>query len=271
MNVGAERNCLLIGARGFLGNQIARLLRDGGIDVIGTTRKLADAAPSTWIQYDFLHDSINRRIGGHQFDFVIIAAKLTHANIEAKPAPGTEALPFDELFSQLSRSTRSGVTYLSTDAVFSGTRGGYVETDAPDASEAYGSMQAIAERSLSVHAPNHLIVRPSFLFDVDDFHRDRRLSQLHKALTARTTFFGDTNVYKSPVRVAEAARVVVEWTLARRSGIVHVPGRRQSVYEFFEEGLEPLGLTEFRQYLVARKNDKPSDTSLRSMFEQIAV
>jgi dTDP-4-dehydrorhamnose reductase len=267
----ARGNCLLIGARGFLGNQIARLLRENDIDVIGTTRELAKGDSSSWIQYDFRHDSIDDRLGVHRYDFIIVAAKIAYANLEVKPTPGTEALPFDELFNQLSRFTRSGVTYLSSDAVFSGARGGYVETDAPDASEAYGSMQAIAERSLSVHVPNYLIVRPSFLFDVWDFHSDRRLSQLHKALTARTTFFGDTNVYKSPVPVVEAARVVVKRTLERQSGIAHVPGKRQSVYEFFEENIEPLGLSAFRQYLIARKNEKPSDTSLRSMFEKVSA
>ena len=265
----AQRNCLLIGARGFLGSHIAWLLRDIDIDVIGTTRKLTDSDPSAWIQYTFPNESIQDRAGGGRFDFVIIAAKLAHANIEAKTASGSETLPFDRLFSHLGPSTRLGVTYLSSDAVFSGARGGYVETDPPDASEAYGSMQAIAERSLSTHLPHHLIVRPSFLFDVGDFRRDRRLSQMHKALTARTTFFGDTNVYKSPVRVAEAARLVVERTLAGQTGVVHVPGKRQSVHEFFEGAIEPLGLTKFRQYLVARTNKNPSDTSLRSMFENV--
>ena len=267
----ARGSCLLIGARGFLGRQIDWRLRDNHIDVVGTTRRLADGDPSSWIQYDFPKDPIGDRIRELRFDHVIIAAKLAHANIEAKPAPGTEALPFDELFGELSRSTRSGVTYLSSDAVFSGARGRYLETDEPDASEAYGSMQAIAERSLSALVPNHLIVRPSFLFDVADFRRDRRLSQLHRALTSRTQFFGDTNVYKSPARVADAASVVVVRTLAKQLGIVHVPGKRQSIYEFFECGLEPLGLTPFREYLVARKNDKPSDTSLRSMFQHASA
>src|SRR5262249_21373942 len=162
-------NCLLIGARGFLGSHIKRLLRDSNIDVIGTTRTVADGDPSAWIQYTFPDESIESRIGGVRFDFVIIAAKLAQANIAAKPAPGGAACWFDWLFSELSRVTRSSVTYLSSDAVFSGARGGYVETDEPDAAETYGSMQAIVERSLSEHLPHHLILRPSFLFDINDF------------------------------------------------------------------------------------------------------
>ena len=262
---GSKRRCLLIGARGFVGTHIEKLLRESEVDVIGTTRKLAAGDPDSWLQYNFPHDSIHGQIGERHFDFAIIAAKLAPANIGACPLSIIEA--FDDLFSKLSRSIRSGMTYLSSDAVFSGVRGGYFETDAPDAAEPYGMMHVFAEQSLSKHVPNHLIVRPSFLFDVDYFHKDRRLSQLHGALTSRTNFFGDTNVYKSPVRVAEGARIVVERTLERQTGIVHVPARRQSVYQFFQESLAPLNLTRFRQYLVLRTSDKPSDTSLRSMFE----
>jgi dTDP-4-dehydrorhamnose reductase len=262
--------CLLIGARGFLGRQINKNLRDRGIDVIGTTRVLADGDPGSWIRYEFLRDPIADQIRGLDFGFVIAAARLARVNVEANHRPGTEGLPLDQLFGQLAR-TRSSVTYISSDAVFSGTRGSYLETAEPDASEAYGLMQTIAERSITAHVPNHLIVRTSFLFNVDDVSSDRRLSRMRQVLTSRTPFFADTNVYKSPVRVTDAARVIVERTLARQTGIVHLLGKRQSVYEFYETSLEPLGLSQFREHLVARENVQPSDTSLRSMFERRAA
>jgi dTDP-4-dehydrorhamnose reductase len=262
--------CLLIGARGFLGRQINKNLRDHGIDVIGTTRVLADGDPCSWIRYEFLREPIADRIRDLDVDFVIAAARLARVNVEANHHPGTEALPLDQFFGQLA-TKRSSVTYISSDAVFSGTRGSYLEIDEPDASEGYGSMQIIAERSMTAHLPNHLIVRTSFLYDVDDVSRDRRLSRMRQVLTSRTPFFADTNVYKSPVRVAEAARVIVEHTLAKQTGIVHLVGKRQSVHEFYEESLEPLGLTQFREHLVARENVHPSDTSLRSIFERRAA
>jgi dTDP-4-dehydrorhamnose reductase len=94
---------------------------------------------------------------------------------------------------------------------------------------------------------------------------------MHQVLTSRKPFFADTNAYKSPVRVADAARAIVARTLTRETGIVHLLGKRQSVYEFYEASLEPLGLTRFREHLVARENAQPSDTSLRSIFERRAA
>jgi len=259
--------CLLIGARGFLGRRIEMKLRASGTDVIGTTRSLAAGDPRNWVQYKFPDDSIKGSIEDERFDFVIVAARLARANTETDPSRGTEAFSFDDLFDHLDRCARIGVTYISTDAVFSGTRGGYVETDEPDATESYGAMQTLAERSIASHVPNHLIVRTSFLFDFGDFHSDRRISLMQKALVSCAPFFGDTNVYKSPAQVADVASFIVDRTLARRRGIVHVPRARQSVYEFFETGLEALGLTQFQEYLVARESDRPSDTSLKSVVE----
>ena len=261
---------LLIGARGFLGRQIDKNLREQGIDVVGTTRVLGDGDPCSWIRYEFLREPIANRIQDLEFDFVIAAARLARVNVETNHRPSTEALPLDDLFEQLARK-HSSVTYVSSDAVFSGERGSYLEIDEPDASEPYGSMQIIAERSITTHLPNHLIVRTSFLYDVDDVSSDRRLSRMRQVLTCRSPFFADTNVYKSPVRVAEAARVIVERTLAKQTGIVHLVGKRQSVHEFYEASLEPLGLTQFREHLVARENVRPSDTSLRSIFERRAA
>lgn len=245
------------------------ILRDNRIDVVGTTRALTGRNAAAQIQYEFPHHLLRDRIQDLRFDFVIVVARL------AEPAAGAEpthqdadrfASSLDEMFGQLSRSTRSRVTYVSSDAVFSGMRGGYVETDEPDATDPYGSMHATAERSISAQVPNHLIIRTSFLFDVDDFGSDRRLSRMHHALTSRTPFFADTNVYKSPVPVAHAAVTIVERTLAGQAGIVHVPAERQSVHEFFGSCLRPLGISQFRDYLVARHNGRPSDTSLRSSF-----
>ncbi len=173
--------------------------------------------------------------------------------------------PFYGLFSALAQSDLSGVTYVSSDAVFSGLRGQYTETDEPDASEAYGAMQIIAEQVVSARIPRHLIVRTSFLYDTNDFCNDKRLRQMHKALTSQTPHFGDTNVYKSPVKVSEAARIVVDCTLKGATGIAHVPAPRKSIYEFFESSIDSLGLGPYRDYLVERESESPSDTSLRSL------
>jgi dTDP-4-dehydrorhamnose reductase len=272
-----SRHCLVIGARGFLGRRIEDRLRNAGIEVTGTTRALSEGDPDSWIQYEFPNDQIEDRIKNLRFDYVIVAARLAGTSFTgATDGPPCSVEPFvtscDRLFSQLNRSgarrAAPRITYISSDAVFSGIQGRYLETDEPDASDAYGSMHCAAERSIKANALNHLIVRTSLMFDVDEFHGDKRLSRMYEALTSKTEFFADTNVFKSPVPVVDIAGTVVHRTRLGQTGIAHVPGERKSVYGFFEGCIEPLGLNEFREHLVARENRRATDTSLRSIFAQ---
>ena len=111
------QNCLLIEARGFLGRQIDVILRHSGIDVVGTTRKLAAGDPPSWIQYEFPNEQIGHQIRERRFDFIIVAAKLARANVDANLPRGTEALPFDELFGELNRRAYSRETRRSAFAL----------------------------------------------------------------------------------------------------------------------------------------------------------
>jgi dTDP-4-dehydrorhamnose reductase len=103
------------------------------------------------------------------------------------------------------------------------------------------------------------------MVDVNEFSRDKRLSRMYEALTSKTEFFAETNVFKSPVPVIDVAEVV-QRTLSGQTGIVHVPGERKSIYGFFQGCIEPLGLKEFRKYPVSRESSRGSDTSLSSLF-----
>jgi hypothetical protein len=59
------------------------------------------------------------------------------------------SLALAELVGSACRSERSKVLMLSTDAVFSGRRGSYARTDAPDPSSPYGSMKLGQEQAMS--------------------------------------------------------------------------------------------------------------------------
>jgi dTDP-4-dehydrorhamnose reductase len=263
-----------MGARGFLGRRIKDKLREAGIGVTGTTRALSEENSGRWIEYEFPKDRIEDRIKDLRFDYVIVAARLGNSKIPFGGAANGRPFPmesaYDRLFSGLNSSGARGaapaITYVSSDAVFSGIRGRYLETDEPDAADPYGAMHLAAERSLKANALNPLTVRPSFMFDVNEFSRDKRLSRMYEALTSKTEFFAETNVFKSPVPVIDVAGVVVQRTLSGQTGIVHVPGERKSIYGFFQGCIEPLGLKEFRKYLVSRESSRGSDTSLSSLF-----
>jgi hypothetical protein len=151
-----------MGARGFLGRRIKDKLREAGIGVTGTTRALSEENSGRWIEYEFPKDRIEDRIKDLRFDYVIVAARLGNSKIPFGGAANGRPFPmesaYDRLFSGPNSSGARGaapaITYVSSDAVFSGIRGRYLETDEPDAADPYGAMHLAAERSLKANALN---------------------------------------------------------------------------------------------------------------------
>jgi dTDP-4-dehydrorhamnose reductase len=269
--LGEKTRCLLIGARGFLGRRIAQELDRRGIDVVGTTRSRLDSDPSNWVSFEFPRDDIAAQLPDDRFHIVIVGGRLFEqpvASGASKDDGHHNADRYDRLFAQLNVMGCPGapprIVYVSSDAVFSGSKGGYVETDKPDSLEAYGAMHIAAERSLQAMASNHAVVRASFLYDVAEFRDDKRLCRLHSTLTSNAPFAADTDVFKSPVPVERVAAAIVRRAVAGPGGIVHVPGERKSIYRFFADCLEPLGLQGFREKLVPRQSGRVTDTSLQT-------
>ena len=113
--------------------------------------------------------------------------------------------------------------FFSTDLVFDGRKGDYVETDAPNPLHLYGETKAAAEEII-LKNPRHLVVRTSINGGIsptgdrgfnERMKREWRDGQMMKLFT---------DEFRSPIPAVETARTV--WELAGKNcaGICHVAG-----------------------------------------------
>jgi len=114
--------------------------------------------------------------------------------------------------------------FFSTDLVFDGRKGNYVETDAANPLHVYGETKLAAEE-IVLQNPRHLVVRTSLNGGVSptgnrSFNEQLRRS-LRQAGQGMTLF---TDEFRCPIPAVETARAV--WELARKNcaGIYHVAG-----------------------------------------------
>jgi dTDP-4-dehydrorhamnose reductase len=114
--------------------------------------------------------------------------------------------------------------FFSTDLVFDGRNGNYVETDAHNPLHLYGETKAAAEE-IVLKNPRHLVVRTSINGGISragnrGFNEQLRRS-LQQAGQGMKLF---TDEFRSPIPAIETARAVWELTGKNCTGIYHVAG-----------------------------------------------
>jgi dTDP-4-dehydrorhamnose reductase len=159
---------LLFGASGMLGFALHRTLHDEGFSVVGAIR--GEAAPqSRWNEgLDYLcgvpvedFEAVRGAIARSVPDVIINAAGVRSlASVDGDHA---RLIAVNSLFPrQLGELCESQATYLvhfSSDGVFSGAAGGYVESARADATDAYGVSKYLGE----MQTATALVLRTSLL------------------------------------------------------------------------------------------------------------
>ena len=171
----------VLGAGGLLGHMLIRVLSESN-DVYGSTREVRSSSSplvrflpqDKWIgEIDASNrDSINRVFGFADFDAVInciglIKQRNSQVSDHEMMAINAE---FPHQLAQVANSHGTRVIHISTDCVFSGDKGNYVETDEPDSVDVYGKSKLLGELNdaqnmtlRTSHIGRELTVRKSFI------------------------------------------------------------------------------------------------------------
>lgn len=230
-----QRRILITGASGLLGLNLA-LEAYQAHRVYGqvNTRPLR-AAPFSVIQADLLAPgAVQRLLDETQPDWVIHCAAL--ANLEDCEADPARA---QELNTEVSRLLAGSVArggarllHVSTDAVFDGRRGDYIETDAPNPLSVYARTKLAAEQAVAQADPSALIARVN-LFGWSAAGKRSLAEFFVNNLAAGKPVKGFIDVLFCPLLANFLGPIFLEMLDAGLSGLYHVVGRDcLSKYDF---------------------------------------
>ncbi len=254
---------LIVGASGYLGKSVASQFAAAGHEVLGSYCTNSSEMERA-VQYSFPEADIEPVLSEYKPDAVVITARLTGGFIDGDilsfKNPFAKAV--DQICKHLDGKPLGKLVYVSSDAVFSGKKGGYCENDTPEPDTVYGQLQKTAEEVILSRANIYAIVRASYLYGFSKGSLDRRWQSLSAKLKLGTIVKAATNIYKSPVDVNDAAALITQATLSGINGIIHAEAPRLNVYQFMEKGLEVLGLLDERHLLQKDGSTEFSDTSL---------
>jgi dTDP-4-dehydrorhamnose reductase len=218
---------MVLGASGMLGNAVFRLLADSsGIQVTGTMRSRAllprlreDLRSKVLADVDVEQfDSLARAFAQVRPDAVVNCIGLVKQLADADDP--LVALPINALLphrlARLCDVAGARLVHVSTDCVFSGDRGMYVESDLPDARDLYGRSKLLGE----VDYPNAVTLRTSIV--------GHELASAHGLvgwfLAQQGTVRGYTRAIFSGLPTVELATVIRDNVLGNPSlhGLYHV-------------------------------------------------
>jgi dTDP-4-dehydrorhamnose reductase len=113
--------------------------------------------------------------------------------------------------------------FFSTDLVFDGRKGNYVETDAVNPLSVYAETKVEAEAILATNN-RHLVVRTSLNSGASPNGRSAYNEQLRAAWAEGKTLKLFHDEYRSPISAAATARAVWELAANPRGGVWHLAG-----------------------------------------------
>jgi dTDP-4-dehydrorhamnose reductase len=228
---------LIMGATGMLGHTLMRELDEGdSLDVYGSARKvstLRDTFSDRLLKrvipdIDALDmDSVRQLLRDLQPDVVVNCIGVIKQNRGAEDAIGTITLNslFPHLLAEQCAGTGTRLIHVSTDCVFSGNRGNYIEADDPDPGDLYGRSKLLGE----VASRPALTLRTSFIGHELGSSR----SLVDWFLSQSGVVHGYTRAVYSGITTTEFARLLRSVILPRTdlAGLVHVASTPTSKYE----------------------------------------
>lgn len=234
---------LITGVNGLLGKDIARVMHEKGkFTVIGTGRAECKNADIDYVKMDLLDTArLERVLADVAPEVVIHCAAYTKLDDCEKNNEYAYQMNV-EVTKHLATHAKRFV-YISSDAVFSGKSGNYIETDPSDAINYYGYTKYMGEKMAEL-CDNHLIIRSSIYGY--NLNNNQSIAEWGiKNLKEGRQINGFSDVMFNPLYSVQLADILLNLIQQGCTGVYHL-GAKQTVskYEFFKLCAQAIGADE---------------------------
>ena len=236
---------LVTGAGGFLGAN-AGVLLNGREEAVGAFRNPSSNSPfRTSVSIDLLSGtSIHKAVVAARPDVVLhTAAMASHETCEADPTMAH--LVNADAPAHLARACAdvgAKLVYLSTDAVFDGTRGNYSELDPVNPFSVYGETKLLGEEAALAAHDDVLVIRTNF-FGWSPSGGRSILEFFVNSLRSGKQVSGYTDFVVTSIYLQDLLTAIYDLVGSGRRGVIHLGAANAlSKYEFGVQVASQFGL-----------------------------
>ena len=212
-------NVLVIGS-GFLGKNVVNEFKNNGIHVIGTNYN-KNSKNEVYVDITNV-DSITSCVKKYSPKIIINCA----ANVNVDELENNEKLAFSinangvENIAKVCKHNEIRLLHISSDAVFDGKQGMYVEEDIMNPINTYAKSKMLGERLISESLENYVIIRTNFY----GFHSQNKFlfNWILSKLKNNEKFLGFNDVLFNPLEVTNLSKMIYELSEKKFCGILHL-------------------------------------------------
>ena len=213
---GSPRRAWITGAGGLIGHCLAQTKTPAAarFDIVPLTRPLLDLT-------DFA--SVEKRFRVDQPSLIIHCAALSQSPA-CQADPGlAKKINFQAAAHLAVLAAEIDFIFFSTDLVFDGRKGNYIETDAVNPLGVYAETKVQAEQAVLAN-PRHTVIRTSLNSGASptgtSAYNEQMQAAWKKGLAVKLFF----DEFRSPIPASVTARAVWELAGQRPSGLYHLAG-----------------------------------------------
>ena len=172
---------------------------------------------------------------------------------------------------EFARERQAKLVYISTDFVFDGKRGNYIENDTPNPINYYGFTKLKGEEA-SLSYGKSLVIRTS-IFGLNPSGSKPGIEGIIKDAENGKKISAPFDIFYSPISANSLAKIIFQLVEEGASGIYHVGSKEKiSRFDFFNLLFGALRLPHnnllpiaFDEYSKGKNAPRPKDVSLRSL------
>lgn len=231
--MNTKKTILVTGSNGLLGQKIIYALKNReGILCLSTSKGANRMKEKDGYVYESMDisskDEVERIMSKYKPDAVINTAALT--NVDACEIKKEEAHVLNvesvRILVEECKKYSSHLVHLSTDFVFDGMNGPYIESDNPNPLSYYAETKYLAEQLILKSGISNSIIRTIIIYGVvDDNSRSNVVLWALNSLRDKKEITVINDQYRSPTLAEDLADACIQAAVNKVPGIFHVSGR----------------------------------------------
>ena len=233
--MNSKKNKILItGSNGFLGQSLQYFFSSKKIDFLATGRLNVISQDYLYIDLD-VESKVNCEtvLKTYKPNIIINAAALTNVDECEQNKQNSLSVNTNSVLNFMSycKDNHTHFVHISTDFVFDGLKGSYVEEDHCNPINYYGFCKHQAEKIIMEHLSSYTILRTSLIYGLDQ-KLNNFVSRVIKKLQKNITLNIVDDQYRTPTFVNDLCEVILKVIETNRYGLYHISsGEILSIYD----------------------------------------